>query len=248
MIQVNGVSIDEAALADELPRHDGQRDPVKSASHELVFRELLRQRALSLGIHETDTEVLTQAVLDAEVITPEPDASACLRYYELHKKQFVYNDSIEVWHILFQLTPRIDAKRLRTYAGDILNTLYQAGPDAFADYARQYSNCPSSATGGALGIVLRGDTLPEFEKAVFAMAPHTLLNRLVDTRHGFHIVRTGDKREGSVMPFESVHARIADWLSQSSRRRATSQYLQLLAGQANIKGLDIEGADSPLLQ
>lgn len=248
MIVVNGVGIDEAQLAAELPRHSEQRDPVKSASHELVLRELVRQRASVLGIKETSSQALMQVVFDAEIQTPEPDEQACRRYYEQHKNQFIHNDSVQVWHILFQLTPQIDAKRLRAHAGDILNNLHQDVPDAFAEYARKYSNCPSSSNGGSLGIIHRRETVPEFEKTVFALPPHSLLNRLVDTRHGFHIVRTGVKHEGDVMTFDVVRERIADWLSQSSRRRATSQYLQLLVGQAQIKGLDIEGADSPLLQ
>src|SRR5690606_17459139 len=248
MIVVNGVSIDEAQLAAELPRHSEQRDPLKSASHELVLRELLRQRAGVLGITETSTESLMQAVFDAEIQTPEPDEQACRRYYEQHKHQFIHNDRVQVWHILLQLTPQMDAKRLRAHAGDILNSLYQDVPEAFADYARKYSSCPSSSNGGSLGVIRRRETVPEFEKAVFAMPANSLLNRLVDSRHGFHIVRTGARHEGEVMAFARVQKPIADWLSQSSRRRATSQYLQLLVGQADIKGLDIEGADSPLLQ
>lgn len=248
MISVNGIAIDEARLQAELPRHQDEADPLQSAGRELVLRELLLQRARALGLAGHDEEAAVRAVLAAEVRTPEADEAACRRYYEQHPAQFLSGALVEVWHILFQLTPRVNPQQLRARAGEILQQLHGAAPGAFADFARQYSNCPSAQQGGRLGDVSRGATVPEFEQVVFAMPAHTLLDRLVQTRHGFHIVRSGRKVEGAPMAFEDVHARIAGWLAQASERRATHQYLRWLVGQARIEGLDMPGADSPLLQ
>ncbi|OZI53126.1 peptidylprolyl isomerase [Bordetella genomosp. 4] len=248
MIVVNGVSISDAQIQAEVARHQNDADPVQRAGHELVFRELLLQRARELGLAQDGDDAAIQAVLAAEVKTPVADEASCRRYYEQNADRFVSGALVEVWHILFQLTPRVDPQRLRARAGEVLQELHRAPPDAFADYARQYSNCLSAQEGGRLGDIGRGETLPEFEETVFAMPAHTLLNRLVQTRHGFHIVRTGRKVDGSLMTFEAVHERIAAWLAQASERRATHQYLQWLVGQARIEGVDIAGADSPLLQ
>ncbi|CAM3948661.1 peptidylprolyl isomerase [Bordetella tumulicola] len=248
MIVVNGVSIDDTQVQAEMARHQSESDPQQSAGHELVLRELLLQRARELGVAQHDDDASIQAVLAAEVQTPTADEASCRRYYEQHPDRFLSGALVEVWHILFQLTPRVDPPRLRARAGEVLQEVHQAPAQAFADYARQYSNCLSAQEGGRLGDIGRGETLPEFEETVFAMPAHTLLNKLVQTRHGFHIVRTGRKAEGSLMTFDAVHARIASWLSQTSERRATHQYLQWLVGQARIEGVDISGADSPLLQ
>ncbi|HYG44352.1 MAG TPA: peptidylprolyl isomerase [Bordetella sp.] len=248
MISVNGITIDDNRLQGELARHQHEPDPAQSASHELVLRELLLQRARTLGVAQSDDEASVRAVLAAEVRTPVADLDACRRYYGQHPGQFMSGALVEVWHILFQLTPRVDPQRLRARAGEVLQEVHRAAPEAFADYARQYSNCMSAQEGGRLGDVGRGETLPEFEQAVFAMPAHTLLGHLVQTRHGFHIVRTGRKVDGTLMDFDAVHARIAAWLAQASERRATHQYLQWLVGQARIEGLDMPGADSPLLQ
>jgi len=247
MISVNGVVIDEARLASEAQRHQEAVDPMESAAQELVLRELLAQRARALGVG-TEGDEAVRAVLAAEVRTPSADEAACRRYYDMHGERFVVDAWVEVEHILFQLTPRIRAPMLRHRAGEILQALAQAGPAAFADMARQYSNCPSAAAGGGLGMVRRGETVPEFEAEVFAMPAHTLRDRLVETRDGFHIVRTGARDPGRTLAFEEAHARIAEWLQAASERRATHQYLQWLVGQADIKGLDMQGADSPLLQ
>jgi len=50
------------------------------------------------------------------------------------------------------------------------------------------SNCPSGQQGGNLGQIGRGDTVPEFKKALFRLGPTGLLRELVKTRYGFHIV------------------------------------------------------------
>jgi len=248
MIVVNGVSISDTQMQAEMPHHQSEADPVQSAGQELVLRELLLQRARELGLEQDDPEALIQSVLAAEVKTPVADEASCRRYYEQNTDRFISGTLIEVWHILFQLTPRVDPQRLRARAGEVLQELHRAPAETFADFARQYSNCMSAQEGGRLGDIGRGETLPEFEQAVFAMPAHTLLDRLVQTRHGFHIVRTGRKVDGTLMAFDDVHARIAAWLSQASERRATHQYLQWLVGQARIEGLEISGADSPLLQ
>lgn len=248
MITVNGVSISETKVQAEMMRHQEAADPAGSAGHELVLRELLLQRAQTLGLAHTDDDASIQAVLAAEVKTPVADEASCRRYYEQNTERFRSGTLIEVWHILFQLTPRVDPQRLRARAGEVLQTLHGEPAGAFAEYARQYSNCPSAQEGGRLGDIGRGETVPEFEDVVFAMPADTLLERLVQTRHGFHIVRTGRKVDGTLMPFEAVQTRIAAWLGEASGRRATHQYLQWLVGQAQIDGIDITGADSPLLQ
>ena len=54
--------------------------------------------------------------------------------------------------------------------------------------------------------------------------------------------------DGAVLPFEQVHQRIAAYLEESAWRRAAAQYIALLAGQAEITGVDMQGATSPLVQ
>ncbi len=247
MITVNGVVISEDELSAEVPRHDGAEDPMMRAAHELVLRELLRQRAVDLGIPEPRSEAAVHAVLTADVHTPAADDDTCRRYFEQHLERFMMGESVEVSHILFQLTPRIDPQRLRAHATDILNGLL-AGREDFAECARRYSNCPSGAGGGQLGELRRGDAVEEFERAVFNLPGDTLAPRLIDTRYGFHIVRTGRKQPGEQGEYEAVKAMIASWLEAASRRRAESQYLQWLVGQARIQGVAMQGAETPLVQ
>ncbi|MCX7291153.1 MAG: peptidylprolyl isomerase, partial [Janthinobacterium sp.] len=49
-ISVNGIDIDDADIARELPHHDGAGNPLKQAVHELVLRRLLLDEAQRLGV------------------------------------------------------------------------------------------------------------------------------------------------------------------------------------------------------
>lgn len=248
MITVNQTTITEAQLTAEIERHESEPDPMMSAGQELVLRELLLQRAQELGLECDTPEQMADAVLEHEVSSPQADIPACRRFYDQHADQFREGDQVEASHILFQLTPRVDVMRLRSHAGEILNELLAAGESAFADFARRYSNCPSGREGGALGVINRGDTVPEFERAVFGMPAYTLVDRLVETRYGFHVVKTGKIVKGHLATFDAVQPRIAAWLEQTSRRRAVHQYLEQLVGKAHITGIPMRGAETPLVQ
>uniref|UniRef100_UPI0033428C0F peptidylprolyl isomerase n=1 Tax=Castellaniella defragrans TaxID=75697 RepID=UPI0033428C0F len=248
MITVNGVTITEADILAEESRHAADPNPRLAAGHELVLRELVRQRAQDLGLSADGDESILETVLAHDVRTPQADEASCRRYYDQHPDEFREGDLIEVRHILFQATSGIDVQRLRGRANLVLAELHRDGAAHFARYAKEYSNCPSGREGGDLGMLTRGEAVPEFERAVFAMPADTLAGELVETRFGFHIVLTGRKVEGHALPFEAVHERLAAWLEDSSHRRALHQYLRQLVGGARIEGIPIEGAESPLVQ
>lgn len=248
MITVNDTTITESDVLAEVPNHEREFNPRLAAGQELVLRELIRQRGVELGLDADDHETLLAAVLDRDVRTPQADGASCRRYYEQHPDEFREGDLVEVWHVLFQATAGLDVQKLRSRANLILAELHRKGTGHFAQYAQEYSNCPSGAEGGALGELTRGEMVPEFERAVFAMPAHTLAGELVETRFGFHIVRTGRKVEGRTLPFEAVQERLAAWLEESSYRRAVHQYLQQLVGAARIEGIPMQGSDSPLVQ
>jgi peptidyl-prolyl cis-trans isomerase C len=109
------------------------------------------------------------------------------------------------------------------------------------------SNCPSGAHGGSLGQVQRGDTVPEFERALFNGGTG-VLPRLVNTRYGFHIVHITRRVPGTSVPFEAVHAGIAAMLSERVRATAAEQYVRVLAARARISGIDLGAAATPLVQ
>ena len=126
--------------------------------------------------------------------------------------------------------------------------LLQEHPERFEAMAAERSNCPSAENGGALGQMQRGETVPEFEAALWRIAPGTIADSLIETRYGLHIIRVNRRHEGQQLPFEQVQEGIAQALTAASRDAAWRQYVQVLLGRAKIEGIDLEGADTPLVQ
>ena len=216
-------------------------------------RELLRQRAVAIGLldpaDEDDgiVEAAIEELLEKEVITPRPTDAECRRYYEQNPAEFESGDLVHARHILFQVTPQVNVPQIRARAEVALNQLL-AEPDRFAAMAAELSNCPSGEQGGNLGQVGRGDMVPEFEQALFRLGPTGILRELVKTRYGFHIVAIDQRIPGRKLPFEMACDRIAKRLSSSVEEKALRQYVSLLAGQAEIDGVDLEASASPLVQ
>jgi peptidyl-prolyl cis-trans isomerase C len=90
--------------------------------------------------------------------------------------------------------------------------------------------------------------VPEFEAALFKLGPTGILRELVKTRYGFHIVAVDRHIPGSKLPFETARDRIAEKLSASVEEKALRQYVSLLAGRAEIEGVDLAASASPLVQ
>ncbi len=216
-------------------------------------RELLRQRAVAVGLLDpgaadgTTTDDAIEALLAREVITPTPTEDECRRYYDANPREFRGGDHVNARHILFQVTPSVPVTEIRARAEQTLNELLRE-PARFAAVAAEMSNCPSGQQGGNLGQIGRGDTVPEFEKVLFRFGPTGLLGEVVKTRYGFHIVAVDQRIPGKKLPFDLARDRIADRLRASVEEKAVRQYVSILAGQADVQGVDLHAAESPLIQ
>ena len=123
----------------------------------------------------------------------------------------------------------------------------QAAPHRFGELALQHSVCPSKAQGGALGQISKGQTVPEFERQLFRL-PVGLCQQPLESRYGYHLVLVDQRIEGEQLPYEVVAGSIRAELNQRVWQIGVSQYLQNLVGAAHIDGIQMQGADTPLMQ
>lgn len=232
---------------------------------ERAWAELLRQRAVHLGrlprvnvlvapeLGATEQQAI-EAMTDDEVRAPEPTDEECRRYYEANKPHFIVGQALHVRHILFAVTPGVNVHALTQRAEAALLDLIRKDVPAgrFEQLAAELSNCPSSAQGGDLGWVSPEDCAPELANELFyqtdsrwGMGVHP---RLVHTRFGLHIIEVLGRRKGTLPAYEEVATGIRQRLQHQSRATALRQYMRLLVGQARVEGIELEGADSPLVQ
>jgi peptidyl-prolyl cis-trans isomerase C len=261
-VSVNGVAIAREDIARETQNHPADKPLAawQAAARALVVRELLLQEAQRLqivaeplvdaeGRRETESEAQIRQLIAEQVQTPQADEDACLRYYQGNRKRFRSADLFEARHILLASAPDdIEARaEKREQAKQIIDELKRE-PQRFAALAEAISACPSSKVGGSLGQIGPGQTVPEFERAISAIAAGEVAGDPVETRYGIHVVIVDRRIEGRELPFEQVRERIAEWLTERVRRVAIAQYLSILAGRAAIEGVDIAAAASPLVQ
>ena len=256
-VAVNGVEIPEPAIHAELQNHPaGSVDvAMRAAAEALVVRELLLQESRRLGLDadadddETPDEAAIRRLVDREVATPTAGDAACRRYYDNNRRRFMSPDGFDAEHILCAAPP--DDAQARAAAGARAETALRrvlADPASFADAAREFSDCPSKAQGGQLGLIQRGDADPVFETYLMSLREGETCPRPVETKYGVHVIRLARRAVGRELPFEAVKERIAAYLEESAWRRAVHQYVAILAGRASIEGVELDAATSPLVQ
>ncbi|USW93577.1 peptidylprolyl isomerase [Pseudomonas proteolytica] len=256
IVSVNGVQIAPEAMAQELQYHpaESREEAVFLAARALVIRELLQQRIRELGVllevgaGENEEEAATRLLLEREVKVPDCDEATCVRYFESNRGRFHSAPLLAVRHILLECAPDdAEARHVAHSQAEVLLLSLQESPASFADLALKYSACPSKAQGGSLGQVSKGQTVPELERQLFTLAPG-LASKPLESRYGWHVICVDQRIEGQPLPHEAVATAIRTQLQQGVWQKALVQYLQTLIGAADVRGIALQGADSPLVQ
>ena len=92
------------------------------------------------------------------------------RFYEVNRDMLSRGPRVRASHILCGVSAKDTAeekRKAREKAAGLLKKVRGGGD--FARLARENSSCPSSAQGGDLGYFGKGDMVPPFEKAAFAL-------------------------------------------------------------------------------
>ncbi|CCB66465.1 peptidylprolyl isomerase [Hyphomicrobium sp. MC1] len=260
-VTVNGIAIPRKAIAAEVQNFPARNpgDGWRAVTRALVIRELLLQEARRLEVSvepradedgriETAEDALIRALIDREVRVPKADEATLRRFYENNYCRFVTPALYEADHIL--IAARRDDLETFTAAREkaaSLAAVLATEPERFSVLARDFSDCPSAALGGSLGQIGPGDTTAEFEAALAGLSLGQISSP-VETRYGVHIIRLARRIEGRPLSFDVVRKRIEVYLEEHVRHQAITQYIALLIGRAEVRGIALEGATSPLVQ
>jgi len=101
-------------------------------------------------------------------------------------------EQVKARHILFNVKDQSEDAKVKKTAAKVLARL-KKGED-FATLAKEFGSDGTKDQGGDLGWFGRGQMVPEFEQAVFALEPGKLGEELVKTEFGYHIVQVDERR------------------------------------------------------
>ena len=242
-----------------------------NAAHEQLTAEELRQRACTEllrqaaqarglltaddavcadGVASEEATVAIEALLEQELKLREPSEEECRRHFEAHRDDYRLGERVRARHILFAVTPGVDVVALRKRAETVLLDVrcHDGTAKTFEDRARELSNCPSGEVGGELGWLEARECAPELARELFGRVEIGVLPRLVHSRFGLHVVEIIEREPGTAQSFESVCGAVGSALRQRAFVTALRQYLQVLAAEARVEGVQLEPAATPLVQ
>jgi peptidyl-prolyl cis-trans isomerase C len=255
---VNGEMVPHAQVAAETQNHDAPKGKPgiawRKAARAMAIRTLLLQEARRRGVaaapdevapgrFETDEEALIRGLLDESVEVAAPTEADIHAEWEKDPTRFRTPPLWEVSHILVACDPRDAAARAKAETrAKAIAALATGEPRGFAALAARESDCGSKASGGALGQLGPGDTVPEFEAALRTLPEGRITSDPVLTRHGFHIIRMDALAEGQVLPFDAVRSRIALALEKARWAAGAKAFVERLIASSDIRGVDLKAA------
>ena len=118
----------------------------------------------------------------------------------------------------------------------------------FAEIARRRSTDPGARNGGDLGFFKRGDMIPEFEQAAFALRPGEISQNPVRTQFGWHVIRLEERRAVPAVSFDESREALRQQAFEEGvnaaveRIRAAAQVERLPGGEAPRPPTLLDGA------
>lgn len=162
-------------------------------------------------------EMLANFAIEKALSAVKVDEAEVKKFYDEHKSEFLAGESVEASHILVD-----DEDKAKALLADI-----REGKVSFEDAAKANSSCPSKEKGGALGNFTRGQMVPEFEQAAFAMNVGEI-SEPVKTQFGYHIIKLTNKTEAKEIPYEEIKPRLEQKVLTDKQQAAYSSKLNQL--------------------
>jgi len=230
------ITVSEDEVNQEIERLKDQVVQQAQAQGQDVGREEAFDQALQqAGITEEELRQQIREQLPIQKVQERvagdvgPSQQEVEQFYEQNKAaQFTTPETRCTRHILFNKDQKQKAEEVKQQL--------QNGGD-FADLAKEYSQDPGSAEqGGALGCIGRGETVPNFEEAVFGAQQGEIVGP-VETEFGYHIIEVTKIQEEATQPLSEVEAQIRDQLTTEAQSEQFTAWLQKQKEQRNVKYL-----------
>jgi peptidyl-prolyl cis-trans isomerase SurA len=249
---------------DLIKQLDQMRKDMKLPDLEALQKEAEKQNISWEDFKQTQlNQIITRKVIGEEVgghlsITKEEEE----KFYDDHKSEMEQPESIRLAEILVApkvaaaANPPADPNAAGSNATPAADDAAKQAPDAtavsaaeakaddllkqingganFEDIAKKYSDGPSAADGGALGVFKRGQLAKQLEDVTFAMKAGEV-TKVIQTKQGFVILKVVDHQQAGIPPMKDILPRIQDALYYEKLQPALRAYLTKLREDAYVK-------------
>ncbi len=258
---INGETVPHALVAAEVQNHAAPSGKPglawRKAARAMATRTLLLQEARRVGVvaeprevapgkFERVEEALIRGLLETALVVETPSDEDVHAEWSRNPSRFRAPPLWEVSHILVAFQPSRETERAAAHArARELAMRVAADPASFARLASAHSDCESKSSGGFLGQIGPGDTVPEFEAALRGMMTGEITGEPVLTRHGFHLIRLDAHAEGAELPFEAVREKLSLAMEKAAWAASAKAFLARLAAKAEITGAEMAPVELP---
>ena len=247
---------------DLIKQLDQMRKDMKLDSMEALEKEAVKQGVSWEDFKQNKrNQIITQKVIGEEVsgkLSIGKDEAQ--KFYDEHKSEMEQPEYIRLSEILVApkaSTPPITSenaagspaaqppadeiakvapdeaalKAAEAKANDLLKQIRSGA--SFEATAQKYSDGPSAADGGALGMFKRGQLAKELEDRTFAMKAGDVTD-VIRTKQGYVILKVADHQQAGIPPMKDVLPKIMDALYLEKLQPALRAYLTKLREDAYI--------------
>lgn len=186
---------------------------------EMIRREMFAEAALLEGL-ENDPEV-AKLIADARrallssayverLLQPAITEEAIRARYQAEIADLPQEEEVRARHILVETEE----------AAIALKAELDGGAD-FVEQAKAKSTGPSGPNGGDLGYFKKGDMVPPFAEAAFALQPGEI-SAPVQTNFGWHVIKLEDRRMTPPPSFEQMAPQLSRLVAQEIADKAVA--------------------------
>ena len=178
-------AIDRDALVAYARQKGIEKDPAVQRQMQIAANQVLADELMRREVAPELTETAIRARYDATVAKKPGEE-------EVHARHILVPTEAEANKIIAELKKGAD----------------------FATEAKSHSTDPGAKDGGDLGFFKKGDMLPEFSEAAFALKPGQISDKPVKTQYGWHIIKVEERRAAPPPTYADVHDELRQQLIQ----------------------------------
>lgn len=202
--------------------------------NELINQKLLLSEASKQKIDQDEklisvleqlkSELMVQRLVEKEILEKvNVSDQEAEQYYNANKQLFMKPEQVHAFHILVSDEAQAKKVRERLIKGE-----------DFEKVAKETSVGPSSPRGGDLGFVSKGQLVPEFETAAFALKIGEI-SAPVKTQFGYHVIKVTESTPAQQMQYDEIKENVKLQLQQERQRTLLVEFIETLKKKFTVK-------------